>query len=377
MIEQQRKVYSRNIAIDFLKIVFTLIVVLNHGLKYLPGQPAHFYHSRMAVEFFFIVSGYLLAVSAKRCTGSREVSVWKQMRGFIGHKIALLAPDVFIAWFTAFAVMYMMPPGKNPVQDFLSGIFEFFFLREAGFTGFTQANGPVWYISAMLLSMAVLFPVLAGKREFFLHWFAPLAAIFLYGWLSVKFGKIVGEVSWAGFAAKGLIRALAGLCLGCVCYAAAEKLRQYRLRLSGKILANIIALLSIVYVIYAIYTNKPSSFDFVIIILLALGITLIFSNTGPGIFGYVPDTVKRGITFLGEFSLDLFLSHSYWSIRLGDFLPDLTGGEILRAYFLISIVNAALLMLVSKILKKNAGHIKKGFGRLIFRIAGENECRGE
>jgi len=352
---------------DLLKFIFAVIIVFFHGCKNLPGMPPYFINGRLAVEFFFIVSGCLMAASAKRYTADEETSVWRQTGSFIGHKIARLSPDVFIAWFIAFYVMVIIPGKDGLVHRFLSGVFEFFFLRLAGFTGQTQVNGAVWYISAMLLAMAVLFPLLVRKRDLFMNWLAPLAAIFLYGYIAVRFEGFPGSTDWGGFATKGMIRALAGLCLGAVCYSIAQKLASWKLRLFGKLCVSIAAFLSFAYVIYILFGRKHSMFDFVLVVMLALGITLVFSGSGIDILGHMPSAVNRFVSFLGDFSMDLFLSHSYWSRQLDRVLPQYSGKSLLLAYLIVVLINALLLMIVSKLLRKAWPGIKKGLKNIFLQ----------
>ena len=57
---------QKNAAIDLLKFLFAMMILLFHGGKNLPGQVSLFPNGRIGVEFFFLVSGYLMAASAAR-----------------------------------------------------------------------------------------------------------------------------------------------------------------------------------------------------------------------------------------------------------------------------------------------------------------------
>ena len=358
-------VNKHNTAIDLLKFIFAVVIVLFHGWKRLPGQGSYFINGRLGVEIFFIISGFLMVASSKRYANQENISLWRKTGSFILHKVARLSPDVFIAWFIAFYVTYVLPGEEGLLHKLLSGGFEFFLIWQAGFSDFTHANGAVWYLSAMLLAMMFLFPVLLKNREFYLYWFAPLAALFFYGFLAIKYGKLIGSDRWTGFATMGMLRAVSGLCLGAVCYNTAEKLKTVNFRLPGKMLISIASFLSIAYVIYTVYGHDPSEFDFVLVALLAIGVTLLFSERGINVLGYAPDAVNRFIMFLGELSLDIYLSNVYWCRNLGTVFPDLSGKRMLLVYLVIVFVNAILLMLVSKFLRKIWPAVKNGMKILV------------
>ncbi len=361
---------QKNAAIDLLKFLFAMMILLFHGGKNLPGQVSLFPNGRIGVEFFFLVSGYLMAASAARLQApeGEKLSVWRSTASFIGHKIARLSPDVFIAWFVAYGVT-MAARGygfTTAVLKLFSGLFELLFLQRAGFVGQVSVNGATWYLSGMLLAMALLVPLLLTKRDCYLHWFAPLAAILLYGYLNqIWQNGLAGTVGWGGFATKGLLRALAGLNLGVVCYTAAGALGRLRLKGPARLLASLTAVCCFLFVALHVHTMKQSSYDYVLVLLLAVGVTVTFSGAGLAAPWLSASGRLSGIcAWLGAFSLDLYLSHGYWSNLLEHFLPGLTGRRMLLAYLSVCFANALLLMLVSGWLRRRWPAIRAGLRRL-------------
>lgn len=365
---------KKNAAIDLLKFLFALMIVLFHGGKNLPEQAGYFINGLLGVEFFFIVSGYLMAVSARRYADphSSGVTIWHSTRQFVAHKIARLSPDVFIAWFVSFAVLAAAKRYSltTIVIKFLSGIFELLLLKRAGFTGLI-ANGTTWYLSAMLLAMAVLFPLLVAKRDFFLVWFAPLASVFLYGFMSSAWSNgLASSAGWTGFATKGMLRALGGICLGVTCYTAAQRLSSLRLRGFARLLATLLAVCCYLFVALYAFGHRNSSFDFVLVLLLACGVTVTFSGIDYSALLSASAPVQRVCGFLGEFSMDLFLSHGYWSNQLDVFLPGWTGSRLLLVYLAVSFTNALLLMLVSRFLRGRWPGIRSWLRRACLKESG-------
>lgn len=356
---------KNNPTIDLLRFLFAMMIMLFHGCKNLPGQGNYFINGRIGVEFFFIVSGYLMVSSASRYAGGG----WRSTVSFIGNKIRRLSPDVFIAWFVAFAVVQTAAGVRAPgmlVKKMFSGFFEMFFIRTAGFTGQVSPNRATWYLSAMLLGMAILFPLLLKKREMFTLWFAPLAAIFLYAYINITWDNgLAGTTGWSGIATKGMLRALAGLCLGASCYTVADKLGRLQLKWPGKLLASLAGTACFLFVGVYAYQYKNSAYDFVLVMLLGIGVTIAFSGVG-----WVFELLSRSFclskicTVLSKFSVALFLSHGYWSNTLEVFFPTLSGTRMLLVYIAISFGNALLLMLVSKLIRnlwpKLKGWMKRG-----------------
>ena len=57
---------QHNVTIDFLRFLFSVIVVLHHSRYVLGDDNCYFLGGSLAVEFFFFVSGYLLLAGADK-----------------------------------------------------------------------------------------------------------------------------------------------------------------------------------------------------------------------------------------------------------------------------------------------------------------------
>ena len=348
---------ERNSALDLLKFIFAWVIVLFHANKYLPGQWGYFINGRLAAEFFFLVSGCLMAATSERCRayGPGQGGVWRTTAEYIGHRIARLSPDVFIAWFVACGVFTWTStaPAAKIRHEIMTGIHDLLFLRCAGYMNAYAPNLATWYLSAMLLAMALLFPLLYAKRDCFLHWFAPLAAILLYGYMNIIWPTGLSSTDeWSGFALKGLMRGLAGISLGACCYTVGSALGRLRLKPPARLLTTAVELGCYIYFIRHVYAVEHTAFDHVLVFLLAVGITITYSGVSYSALLGSWETSRRGCAFLAAFSLDLYLSHIYWAKRLELILPELSGRRLLLVFLAVSLVNALLLMGVSAWLRK-------------------------
>ena len=90
---------NRNGAIDFFRFYFCIMIVLRHSAHALPsGFPEIMKGGALGVEFFFIVSGYLLACSAfKRVNNGNPIKVAADTNTFMKRKAGSLMPDLAVA----------------------------------------------------------------------------------------------------------------------------------------------------------------------------------------------------------------------------------------------------------------------------------------
>lgn len=88
-------------------------------------------------------------------------------------------------------------------------------------------------------------------------------------------------------------------------------------------------------------------FFLLLIIVLAIGLTFSRQTLGQGIFN------NKFVTFLGKFSLPLYLGHYYWSKLLKELLPAEIGTmQATLIYLGASFASAGLVMLLSFLWKK-------------------------
>ena len=142
----------RNGAVDFMKFVFSVIIVLFHTYRILP-------RGYLGVEFFFVVSGYFM--SAHYYNNKEKYSIdnlGKSTLLFVKNKISKILPNYYIAWIIAFIVTHVYKKSfgiRVLLYDFFRAIPELLLLGMTGFWDYTHSyNVVVWYISAMLLVSA-------------------------------------------------------------------------------------------------------------------------------------------------------------------------------------------------------------------------------
>ena len=90
--------------LDLLKFIFSLMIVLFHGKNLTTTDSYIFPGGNIAVEFFFVVSGVLMARAAS--TYEMQDNLGKDTFVFMKHKISGLMPNYYIAFIIAFIVAH-------------------------------------------------------------------------------------------------------------------------------------------------------------------------------------------------------------------------------------------------------------------------------
>ena len=416
---------QHNVTIDFLRFLFSVIVVLHHSRYVLGDDNCYFLGGSLAVEFFFFVSGYLLLVGADKAgrkngagyplpdgvnmagrkngagyllpggvdmagrteaagletkgvgagttgicgeatgIGGETTGIGGEMTGigsetlhFILHKIRSFLPEFLIAWWIGFVLIGVVR--QYGVLDYLKAFgndfWELTLVKMSGL--FTHGiDGAMWYLSAMLLGMAILYPLLRTKRDLMTHLVCPLLALFLYGYLCQAEGHPRDPIVWLGLCYKGLVRAIAGLCTGVVICVAVRRLKRFSpsgLTKTGNALAIGAQLLCLLLTIRYMAEQEPSEYDYIYMFLLMVLVLISFS--GFGLESVLGNSQRLHLlsAFLGKYSLSLYLGHLYFAQHVNELLPEeLYSGKIrMTVYLAAAFANGLLVMGLSALYRR-------------------------
>lgn len=399
---------QHNVTIDFLRFLFSVIVVLHHSRYVLGDDNCYFLGGSLAVEFFFFVSGYLLIVGADKAgrkngagyllpdgvdmagrteaagletkgvgagttgicgkttgicgevtgIGAETTGIGAETLHFILHKIRSFLPEFLIAWWIGFVLIGVVR--QYGVLDYLKAFgndfWELTLVKMSGL--FTHGiDGAMWYLSAMLLGMAILYPLLRTKRDLMTHLVCPLLALFLYGYLCQAEGHPRDPAVWLGLCYKGLVRAIAGLCTGVVICMAVRRLKRFSpsgLTKTGNALAIGVQLLCLILAIRYMAEQEPSEYDYFYMFLLMLLVLISFS--GFGLESVLGNSQRLHLlsAFLGKYSLSLYLGHLYFAQHVNELLPEeLYSGKIrMTVYLAAAFANGLLVMGLSALYRR-------------------------
>ena len=305
---------GRNGAIEFWRFIFALLVVHSHAgyiPSYFSGEYSWIKGQYICVEFFFILSGFLMAKSALKYQESTGTATAK----FVFGKWLSILP-IFICSYLISLITKILTEPNEWLNAFTGSFFEIFMLQ---ITDLARLNGypmhfvaATWYISTMLLSMLILFPLLHAKRDLFLNVICPLLAIFIMQDKCGKLGTVVDFTSTFG----QLTRGIAAICIGCmaynICSTITEKANGNKPTTLLKTLLTILEFAGYISVIVVSLLIEKTKWDFVAIIILATAVVISFSG-----LSYSGSIFASPLfSFLGKLSLSIYLNHFLWFLVL-------------------------------------------------------------
>lgn len=367
---------KKNGLIEFLRFAFCLIIVFRHGAGFTPeSMTEYFQRGALGVEFFFLISGYLMACSAaKYQTNSAEGnnSVGKDTVEFLKRKISGLCPELPIAFLISFLISFCSL-GSFSVGRIIEAanewIWECLMVSMAGFSTGSMHMG-IWYISAMLLSMLILFPLCRKYFDTFVRVIAPIIAIFLIGILVLMSETTLGPTHiLGGFVYKGMVRAIAEMSLGIACYLIIEHLRKYNLTRFAQILIDIIMLFLMAGIFTWMIFGDDEKYDLLCFLLITITVCLAFSHQG-----YFAKYFDCKIFYwLGEISFAVYLGHVEWSkaitgIYIEGIETGIYGADPRHEFLIMNLIYISLIICTVFIIKLFAKWYYKNKDRIVLKI---------
>lgn len=343
---------ARSGEIELMRILAAVMVLNVHTVFYkgcgclMPG-------GNIGVEFFFLLSGYLMAAHLQKKTQPVQTAaeLCTETYRYLWRRLASFWPELLAACCIGLAVFswghhFAVRPTLNMAHDTLMGNVLLLHMTALAPRG---VDGPIWYLSALLLASAVLYPLFRrlGHSPVWL-----VVSLMLLGYLLTTDEKaatwgFAGPRQWMGWTYKGNLRALAELALGASLHLFVQMLLRQRV---SQVLSLVLTVLKWgCYGVAFLYCLHPSGrYAPITLVALACALVLCFSR-----LCIDRDWYQYGwIMWLGRFSLPLYLSHVFWAENLAAILPCLTErGEKLLAYHLAAVVTALLVMFLAKQLR--------------------------
>lgn len=342
---------GRNGTIDFLKFLFALMTVAYHGTIFYGDvtEKRFFLSGYIAVEFYFLVSGYTLAARAAK---DQNPSIFNSNLEMIQSKILRIFPYIFASCLVA-NIFYLSDAVSLRAlsNNLYFSVSDILGLQMLGFPTF-PATGVAWYLSALFFVSFLIYPILRKNREMFTKYIAPVSALLLLGLIEklaatgTDGAGLAGPGEWWAVAHKGLLRGYADISLGCVAY----ELKRYFDSLNKK--SFMFAFFEIfgyaLTIFYGVLQFSHDNRDFFIPLPLLLSVAVTFSNKS---------VLNRFFTHpifnkLGVLSLSVYLSHFYLRKRITYFFPWLSPGvntfQLYAAFFAVVTIFVLLNFLLGK-----------------------------
>lgn len=298
---------SRNGEIDFLRFFFALMIMLYHWCDLFEFD--FMKNGYIGVEFFFIVSGFLMAKHAKRDTaqaGTVANRTWKYLLGKIEKFYPYYVSAVLLEFFLYEAIVRRC--GARHLLDSIASSLPTLSLT---FMGLNENNVFLyvpnsWYLSVLVLSVLVLYPLLLKSYDYVCKVLFPLIAVFVTGYIYGMHKTLSLWQYWTGFCYIGVLRGISEMALGASLFelsSALQKQKFFSENKPGKIFITVIKIACYaVPVAFACGIGDASS-GLHAMLSCALGILLSFSNAGYS----VPSSAAASL--LGKLSLPVFIYH--------------------------------------------------------------------
>lgn len=289
----------KNAIVESWRFLYSIFIIFYHLQGHIYGCGFGGY---IAVEFFFILSGFLLAKSIESMsdvTAPKAAGIW------LSRKVRALFPHYILSWGLVFlcGIILDKASGEVIINRIITTIWEVLFLAMSPLS-FDSLNNPTWYISAMLIAGYFIVYLLKKNDEVFVRILSPLILFGMYGWLfhEIKSLSITVETTPVVIIRWGNLRAFAGVTAGVLAYKLykiiLEKFtedKRRRLWLLGN--GGLIFL-----TICAIYIHN-TRVDFYFVVFYMLIIPVLFLDDIKNKY------IKKLMIYLGKLSYPMYLNH--------------------------------------------------------------------
>lgn len=305
---------KRNGKIELLRFICCIIVILFHCHNYYIDTPSSsgfglFPRGHMSVEFFFMVSGYLMAAGIYRDLQKQsDATLGKNYLQFLWKKVLSILPYHLIAFalLFVFECVHRGEGIKEIIKMFLSVIPNFLLIQQAGFQ-YYNLNSPTWYISAMLLAMAIIYPLCRKFYSNYSYIIAPLSGFIIMGWLFHDFGTIHGVSKWTVLGYTSFLRAIAEINFGIFSFSCTRALKKIEWNKKERYWLTLFEVFCWILAFLFMGYYVPRRYEIYEVLLIFVAVTFTFSDVtfGREIFD------NKVVAFLGKFSLPLYLNQKF------------------------------------------------------------------
>lgn len=297
---------KHNGIVGLWKFIFVLVIVVFHVHQFgEKGVNPFFSAGYIAVEFFFVVSGFYFAKSLLTKKEENVSSIGKQDAKMILEKIKKLAPYIIVAFIINIIIKIFSVHWTT--DKWLNSIWNLFLLQNFGF-GNVRIMGELWYLSVMLLVMYIMYPFLKKYKDNFLLIVSPVISILTLGYIGHFIGNLdVSFRPWGNYISLGFIRGLGEMCLGFTIYGIHESLKNTNYTVLGKKLLTFIQHFLLIMVLLVItFIKDASRYDFIMLLMIAIAVLIMTSQKT---YDYNVLT-NRFTNYLEQLSMPIFINHT-------------------------------------------------------------------
>lgn len=312
---------ARVMSVEFWRFLFTVLVSVYHLEIYFFGGEKIFTSGTSAVEFFFILAGFTIAMSAKRRAGESEAQLTpKQAHAlaleYVRKKLKAIYPLLAISLILGLVVyplilksqssMWYMAGDKGILETLMNSEWEWLLLVGTPF-GFNEGAStaiPLWFLTALLV-VGYAYTYAINRHYHFVRFAAPIIGVLGYIFFALNSNLLIDHAVQMGPFNAGTLHAVAEMALGISLFQLYEYFSQKKVSRLWQILLTVFELYAI-YRLFALTFHQPVGYDnFRKIIYLMIIILLSFLNVS-----YFTRIVNNRVSrWLGHISLAMYLCH--------------------------------------------------------------------
>lgn len=295
---------KRNGIISFWKFIFAIVIVFFHTHQFYTNTRNPFFSGGyIAVEFFFIVSGYFFAKSLLK-SGNKSKDISKETFNFVFTKIKKFSPYILVAYILSFIIQGYY--SHWTLDKYINSICNLLLFNGIG-VGKTVMLGQLWYISSMLIVMYFLYPFLKKYKEKYVVSVIPL--VITIG-ISYMFGKYqtlnLPLKQWIGLIHAGIFRGFVEMNIGILIFYISEKLKNVEYTKFGRLVLTAISELSLIAVlVITSFATNYKKYDFVMLLMISISVLIMVSKKTLE-FNLLSN---KFFYYLEKISLPIFINH--------------------------------------------------------------------
>lgn len=349
---------SKNNSVNFWRFVFTMSIVVFHFADDYKQFNTYFHCNvgwRLAVEFFFVVSGFLLAY---KCENS-DLSAWEYTK----HRYKRFFPAYFLM--TVVMTIFWVIEQKMNFNDtcvYILNLSDDIVLMQGTALNYVNNNGPAWYISSLIICGYFIFYLLRKHKETFSHFVAPLICLVAYSYINKDLGSLRGNI--ANFSQTlgisiAVIRGFGGMCAGVVSYELFKRIKKIKFTKLGMLTAHIGEFAGFGIMLVYTFFKGSTKMDFIFVMFFVLCTAIAFSREKKNIV-----LNNKLVNYLANISFSIYLTHVL-VLRIFEyhFFPQNEySNKVFLLYIVTSIVSGAVCDFISSRMAAFLGKKSKQLG---------------
>lgn len=299
-------------------------------------------HGYIAVEFFFILSGFLLYKSFQKnidnpSYDAKQYTINKLNRMYIPYLLSCVFMFIWVVIQTMKEEAFRLSDIFKVTLDFIP---EIFMVQTTG-VFYYGANFPMWYFCVLIVGGYILFAMLKYNDKFTLNIAAPLIILFIF---SLIFNKGDSIESWSTdyILYTPLFRGLADMCIGALIptFIDVGKNVSFIGRNVKLTILNLLSIFAFLTVIAVQFTKTFYDKYFLILIPVIIISCLIKDSLFNKLFN------NKIWSKLGAYTFDMFLIHGVISLIFVDVFPGTHGIKvrlILLAIYTVCVIISSVI----------------------------------